>query len=331
MKRRNIRLFIYLLSLSCFMCLSCTEDESYDFPGDSKNRVYIKSLNNIVNESNRASLDITRTPTNVISGVLKYSVFSTIKANGEIGVLFSIDNSLVDSYNMRNKTSYKEISQKVINLQNSELKIPSNSTISEDMLEIGIHADAATDLEAGEYLLPITIGYVTGNAEVSSNRNTIYILLNVYEDLDNIWDTNTTSKDHLLDVSRADWTVNTMNSSFLGDTKKMFDGDIYSYTQYSISSYDNNTGFIVDLKQEYSNISGVHQYYYDAGYAVKNSDIYTSLDGEDWTYQGHYKSFGGSISDICFYSPVKARYIKTIVVRTASEYVYIKELNIYVK
>lgn len=330
MKRKNMRLFIYLLSLSCFMCLSCADDESYDFLGDSVNRIYLKSLDNTVNGFDKASLNLMKTPVDIIYNVLKFPVFSTFSANGDISVVFSIDNSLVKSYNIKNGVSYKEFPLKMINLQNRELKIASNSTVSESLVEVRIQTDAAATLEKGTYLVPITIASVTGNAEISSNRNTIYIIVTVSEDMDNIWDSNPLSKGNLLDIDRTNWTLTTSNSNFVGETNGLFDGDINSYVQYSISSYDDNTGFIMDLKQEYSNISGVYQYYYTGSYAVKESDIYTSLDGENWTYQGLYKSLGSSVSDICFYSPVKARYIKTVV-RSIFGYVYIRELNIYVK
>lgn len=327
MKRRNIRLFIYLLSLSCFMCLSCADDESYDFLGDSVNRVYLRSLDNTVNGFDKASLNIVKTPVDIIYNVLKFPIYSTLSVNEDISVLFSIDNSLVENYNVKNNVSYKEFPLKMINLQNSELKIPSNSTVSEGLVEVEIQTDAVATLERGTYLMPITIANVAGNAKISSNRNTIYIIVSVSEDVDNIWDTPPSSKGKLLDIDRTNWTVSASNSIFFGDTKNLFDGNTNSFIQYSISSYDDNTGFIIDLKQEYSNISGVYQYYY-GNYAVKESDIYTSLDGENWTHQGFYKSLGSS--DICFYSPVSARYIKTVV-RATYGYVYIRELNIYVK
>ena len=201
--------------------------------------------------------------------------------------------------------------------------------VSDNILEISVNDDEVAKL-SGEYLLPVRIKEVAGNAVVSANRNVSYVLVNVYADLDNIWDTplSESAIGDLLTVDRTGWQVTATNSSF-SNIANMLDGDTYTNEQYNIQLLDDNTGFIVDMLQEYSNITGVRQHYYSGGYSVTNSDIYTSLDNENWTYQGHFNN-SVEVANICFYVPVKARYIKTIV-RAHSRYVYIRELNIYTK
>lgn len=327
---RNIRLIISLLSLSCLMFMSCGDEESFDFYGDGENIVYIKPLENTVNGFNKVLLAINKTPLAVIKGTIKLPVFSTLPAKGDVNISFSVDNSLAESYNAKNKTSYKTIPAEAVDIKNNGLKIPSNATTSEGIVEISIHDNAIANLTEKEYLIPIRIDKVIGNAVISSNRNIFYTLVSISVDQDNIWDTaiDESSRGNLLTIDRTSWTVTPVNSEFQGTINNMFDGVEYSNVGYKVNSYDDNTGFTMDMKKEYSNISAIRQHFYSGGYSITSSDIYTSLDNETWTYQGHFNN-SVEVANICFYVPVKARYIKTVV-RKISRSVYIRELNIYV-
>lgn len=331
MMKRNI--IINLLILSCFICISCHDNEKYDYPGDAMNKVYIRTLENTVNGFDKTSLNILKTPVNVFSDVLILSVHSTFKADKDISVSFSIDNALVENYNIVNKTSYKPLPVECMEIRNNELKILPGSIASKDMIEVRAQATNAINLEVGEYLMAVRIAEVTGNAEISSNRNAIYVIVTVAEDIDNIWDTevNENSRGELLTINRTDWTMtNIVNSEFVGEIKNIFDDDEDSYVRYFVDSYDDNTGFIVDLQQEYSDISGIYQNYLTASYAITSSDIYTSLDNENWTYQGHFNNSKG-IVHLCFYSLINARYIKFIVRESSKWGVFLREFNIYTK
>lgn len=328
---RNIRLIISLLSLSCLMFMSCGDEETYDFQGDTENRVYIKPLDNTVNGFNRVILTINKTPLTIIKGTLKLPVSSTLPVKEDINISFSVDNSLVEGYNAKNKTSYKAIPAEAVELKNNGLKIPSNTTTSEGIVEISIHNDAIAGLTEKEYLIPIKIDEVSGNAVISSNRNTFYVLVSISVDQDNIWDTvlDEASRGELLTIDRTSWSATSVNSELQGYINNIFDGNVNTNVAYVVHSYDDNTGFTIDMKKEYPNISGVRQHFYSGRYAITSSDIYTSLDNENWTYQGHFDN-SVEVANICFYAPVKARYIKTIV-RKQGRNVYIKEFNIYVK
>ena len=214
-------------------------------------------------------------------------------------------------------------------VQKETLRLPVSSTVPVNILEISVNDDEVTNL-SGEYLLPVRIKEVAGNAVVSANRNVSYVLVNVYADLDNIWDTplSESAIGDLLTVDRTGWQVTAINSSF-SNIANMLDGNTYSNEQYSVHLLDDNTGFTIDMLQEYSNITGIRQHFYSGGWSITSSDIFTSSDNENWTYQGHFNN-SVEVANICFYAPVKARYIKTIV-RAHSRYVYIRELNIYTK
>lgn len=326
--KKNIRTIIALLFLPCLTFTSC-DDEVYDFQGDSVNRVYIKPLDNTVNGSNRTKLSVIATPLYVQKETLKLPVSSTIPVKGDVNVSFTIDESLVADYNLQHGTSYQAIPAKAAELKNLELTIPSGKMVSNSVLEISVNDDEVANL-SGEYLLPIKIEEVVGNAIASTNRNISYILVDVYRDLDNIWDTplNENAIGDLLTIDRTGWQVTATNSRF-SSIANMLDGNTSTNEEYRVDLLDDNTGFTIDMLQEYSNITGIRQHFYSGTWSITSSDIYTSSDNENWTYQGHFNN-NVTVANICFYVPIKARYIKTIV-RAHSRYVYIRELNIYIK
>ena len=327
--KKNMRTIIALLFLPCLIFTSC-DDDVYDFQGDSENRVYIKPLDNTVNGFNRSKLSVIVNPLSVQKETLRLPVSSTVPVKGDVNVSFTLDESLVAGYNLQHGTNYQAIPAKAAELKNSELTIPSGKMVSDNILEISVNDDEVANLSGGEYLLPVRIKEVAGNAVVSVNRNVSYVLVNVYADLDNIWDTplSESAIGDLLTVDRTGWQVTATNSHF-SSIANMLDGNTTTNEEYKVDLLDDNTGFTIDMLQEYSNITGIRQHFYSGTWSISSSDIYTSSDNENWTYQGHFNN-NVTVANICFYAPVKARYIKTIV-RAHSRYVYICELNIYTK
>lgn len=337
MKKRlkiNTIIGIGLLLLSCTILMSCSEEESYDFSGDSQNRVYLKSASNTVNGLDKVSFLINKTPAGVMSNVkMKFPLFATLKANASIEVGLSMDNSMVDKYNTMYGTSFDALPDGVLTFVDQTVTILPDAAMSKDSVEIVVNPEKVKSLPIGNYLVSIAITDVKGEGvSISSNRNMTHIMIEVEEDTDNIWNTtpDASSKGTLLTESRLDWTIAFTNMSMYDDVKKVFDGNDYTYSYCRIDSYDDTTGFVVDMQKEYSNLSGVQKNFYDGSYSINESDVYTSKNGIDWTLQGKFKNRGSQYSDIIFYVPVEARYLKFIV-QSASSYLYIRELNVFTK
>lgn len=327
---------IGLLSLSCAMFMSCGNEEVYDFSGDSQNRVYLKSALNTVNGLDKASFLVTKTSTSVVSNMkMKFPVFSTLKANTSIEVNMLMDNSIVDKYNAINGTTFETLPDGMLTFVNQMATIFPDATMSKDSVEVTVDSEKVKSLPTGKYLVSLAIANVKGEGvSVSSNRNMTYIMLEVKEDADNIWDItpDASVRGTLLTESRLDWTASFANITMADDIKKGFDGDEYSYFFCRIDSYDDNTGFVLDMQKEYSKLSGIQKNFYGGSYAIKESDVYTSKNGTDWTFQGKYKNPGNQYSEIIFYAPVEARYLKFIVrSASSSSYLYVRELNVYTK
>lgn len=270
--------YIGLFILSCMIFISCDKEDSFDFPGDSQNRVYLKSISNTVNGLDKVSFLINKTPAGVMSNVkMKFPLFSTLKANALIEVGLSMDNSMVDKYNAMYGTSFDALPDGVLTFIDQTVTILPNAVVSKDSVEIVVNPEKVKSLPKGNYLVSIAITDVKGEgASISSNRNMTYITLEVEEDTDNIWDTtpDASFKGALLTESRLDWTIAFTNISMYDDVKKVFDGNDYTYSYCRIDSYDDTTGFVVDMQKEYSNLSGIQKNFYDVSYSIKESDVY---------------------------------------------------------
>lgn len=326
---KNIKTLIGLFSLSCILFMSCGDEMLYDFPGDNQNKVYIKSTDKTVNNYDMAKLDVLNTPVGTFSNNVHIPVSSTMKADGDLLISLSIVPSLVDSYNAEHETSYALFPAEAVSFQDAELKISSMTTDSKGV-EVGIDLEAVKNVSPGSYLMPLQIGKVEGNAVISTDRNTTYVVVQVTEDTDNIWNAAPADKGSLLTEDRSSWTVTANNSSFRGAVGNLFDNNESNYVQYAVSTMDDDTFFIVDMQKEYDQISGVYQRFYSSYYMLTVVDIYTSMDNQNWEHQGTYEGKDGTAS-ICFYNPVSARYLKIVPRERTSYGVYFREFNIYVK
>lgn len=174
-------LIISLLSWTCFACISCGDDDSYDFLGNS-GKVYVRlqssnmvnSIPNVVNGSiSKNILGIFGDPK------IKFPVSSTMPVSGNIEVNMGVDNSLVAIYNDAHETSYKTLDMDALIFNSNTLTIKDGKMISGDSIEMGLNTAILQDLELGEYLVPIKLQNVSGGVAVSQNWNTIYWIISV--------------------------------------------------------------------------------------------------------------------------------------------------------
>ncbi|WP_405372084.1 BT_3987 domain-containing protein [Phocaeicola sp.] len=323
---------ITLLCISVLFCSSCKDDEQYDFSGDNQNKVFFKTIDNTVNGYDKISLKVLQTVGGVFCDQFQLLVYSTKPADGDIYVSTRIAQELVEDYNLEHGTDYPVFPINAVKLVNNNLNIPSNSLVSKDAFKIEFISEALENVEEGFYLLPLVLNEVTGNAVVSTNRGTVYLLIDLSVDKDNICDIIPEEKGELYSDERIDWKAEAFNSYFGNDdTSIMFDGDESNSLSYTLEfNEDKESGFIIDMQKVIGNISGIYEKFYWDSYAIVLSDIYTSVDKEEWIYQGSYTEQDDT-SEMFFYAPIEARYIK-VVVNSRSRYRYkINEFNIYVK
>lgn len=112
-----------------------------------------------------------------IDGPTEFGISATCteKVNKDVRVEFSINSSLVDSYNSEKGTSYRALPEGVGKLEKNVSVIKSGSNISEAIMFL---LTTTEGLEEGiSYLVPITLVSADGYQVLESCR-TVYVLLN---------------------------------------------------------------------------------------------------------------------------------------------------------
>lgn len=304
-------LYTGILALSLGGLWACGEDESYDFPGDAMNRVYIKNSS--------SSYQFIHTPASTLGTLdFKMPVYATHKASANIKATVEIDNTLVEAYNKQNGKEFMTLPNNALLIKNGTMTILAGEKISSDSIHITINESALSGLRSKTgYLIPLKLTSAEGaNASVSTNVNYAYLTINTRTDNDMINDdaTENGAQGHLIE-KRGDWTaflVNETGIDVTGSTSAMFDGD--EKTAWKASAAE-TFDFVVDLKKEYG-VTAISAYYnlfdyYQYGTLLKDSKVQSSKNGSEWTSVGTVTSGGGWDSkSIIFYLPITARYFK---------------------
>lgn len=177
--------FIGLLMALCAISFSsCSDDESYDFPGNS-GKVYVRmQSSNLVNSvANVLDIKVSKTKFGTFGGgSVSFPVRSTVPVKGETSVTLGIDNSLIDAYNAKNGTECKALDASVFSFSGQNLVITTGQMRSEQELEIAVDPAKVNSLELGDYLVPVRLMDVTGKMEVSSEWSVIYLHVAVVDD-----------------------------------------------------------------------------------------------------------------------------------------------------
>lgn len=320
---------IICLFASVLICSSCKNNEIFDFPGDNQNKIYLKTLDNTVNGYDKLSVGVLRTTEKLFVDKYSLPVYSTKPANGDINVSLKIEKELVDDFNIDNGTEYPIFPLEAIEKINDNLLILANSMKSGSSFELTFNMEALESVNAGTYLLPITLSEVSGDAVISTNRNTVYLVINLSVD-DNIYDVAPEDRGDLYSADRTNWSIETFNSEFSNGFSEMFDNLEFTGSSYRIEQEGGDAGFIIDMQENVKNVSGILEMFFWTTEAISKSEIYTSINNKDWIYQGKYED-PDYMSEIVFYTPVEARYIKIVVKDSERSMFQITEFNIYVK
>lgn len=298
-----------LLTFSAASTLVSCSDESYDFNGN-EGLVFVSTPTSTTVNSlpNTFYGKVKKTPIGAFGEVsFKFPVRATIPAPSDINVVLEADNKLVNAYNAAHGTAYLSAPEQVMVLNNKSVSIKSGSYLSTDSIEVTIDKAALGELEAKTYLLPVSISSCSGALSCSEAKKTVYVVLAVSEDVDNIWDDATTNDiQGQLVADRSGWsastsaTLKTQNGTFAS----IFDGD--KYTMWTMTCAQ-EIPFVVDLGKPYE-VSGISANYY-GWYSVipANQKVYASLDNEKWELIGTTTK---ADQNTFFYKATSMRYIK---------------------
>ncbi len=324
---KNI-LYVAILALCIVSFHSCSEDKTFDFPGDPYNRVYMQDKS--------TDYKIVQTPISTVSTVsFETSLKCTQKASENINATVEIDNSMIEAFNNEHGTRYEAMPTSAILMENATMMIPAGAMAAIDTLRLKL-TDAKTELallnSKNGYLIPLRIATTKGgDAHTSTNVYTTYLTIQVIEDNVN-HEAGKSDITGTLVADQSGWsaTTNGSVSSWDSPIDAMFNGDMSTYC--SISSNSETLHLDVDMGKQYT-FDAITLYYgydysdwgggvYEYDGLVSGMVIYTSNDGSNWTSAGEITSN----SKFCvFYAPITAQYIRIV----SPNYIYGGLFNVY--
>lgn len=165
------RLFLlpFIVMAGLVVLNSCEHD--YSLSPDQYAKIYIpQARNNPVEYS-------------VVSGIDSIQTFDFQVVYGgpgkpahDIEVQFSVEPSLVDSFNIKHFTAYPLLPESDYKLSGLSATIPAGEDFSP---ELTLTIDGAQDIPENQYLLPITISETNADVPVNENLRTAYFVFNV--------------------------------------------------------------------------------------------------------------------------------------------------------
>lgn len=297
---------------------SCDDDEEYDFPGDSSNRVYTPDKSQ--------AFKIIQTPAGAIAAVeCKIPAKCRTYASGDIKVKVEIDNSLIETYNAENGTSFLELPSEAVVIETPVMTIPAGAMASADTTRISLtdDADILAGLTAAEgYLLPVRMTEVTGGdaSAATSQKSISYLTLTVTYDAVN-HDATLEDATGTPVADQSGWSLS--GNVDCSEGYLLFDGDA---TEYASFESESTMELIVDMGKVYS-FDAIESKYafawgswsYEYGSLSDGTDIAISTDGNTYQTMATIEGTGyNGASYVVFYGTLSARYIKLTIPATES-------------
>lgn len=304
---KNMKNIFYagMLALCTMSLMACSDEEIYDFTGDPYNHVYL--------QSNGGTFMFVHTPASSISTLqFKLPLYCNHRVTSSFIAKVEVDNSLVAAYNEENNTEYAEVPISALVLTNSVVKFDQGGFVGTDTLNVTANETMSELRDAKGYLIPLRITSVEGqDCKLVESRATTYVIINIKEDVDNIYDDpaedNVTGR---LVGDRTAWTVVDSGSS---NSLEMFT-DTDNYWSGSANATKTEFPVIINLGKSYT-FDGIRASYSYYGYYTytswtTNSKIEIGSDGTSWEQVG---TLSNTNIVQAFYMPVTAQYIRITV------------------
>lgn len=327
-----------LLALASVGLTACSDDEQADFTGDPTNYVFFRSVDQ--------TYVFAHTPVLSISS-LDYTLplYCNRVPEADFTASVEIDNSLVAAYNEQNGTQYQPVPATALTMENATVRFEKGKTTSVDALHITASDQIGDCRQAEGYLIPLRITSADGNAQVSEENATAYVIVNVKEDFDNLYDDPATPKGALVE-DRSAWVASapgtTAYSTYWSGTSREIDCMFTSFTsQQGMLDYWNGRSssdvplvLTVDLGQSYTfdGILATQGPLSTTTCWAKDDIVEVSADNAAWEKVGTLVTNNATQT---FYAPVTARYIRVTVPILSQwvHYVYFRcgNFNIYAK
>lgn len=329
-----IGLLVTLLTISFS---SCSDEESYDFLGDS-GKVYVRvhSSNMVNSVHNVVDTKISKTKLGIFGdAVAAFPVRSTMPVNGSLQVTCGIDNSLIEGYNAKHKTDYIKMDASMIIISGQNLTIENGQMESKDVFEVKVNPEKIESLELGDYLIPIKLMSATGNMSVSGNWNTVYMHVSIVDDFSSVPVADRTSW-IIKDCSSEEDPAN--EGAGNGPAAAVLDGNNGSYWQTGWSTGDVPPPHHITIDMgKVSELCGIQ--YVSRNHNMdwpKTMIVEVSVNGESWTQAASYIDLpkGANVEfRSLFDNFVEARYFRLTITEMygGRPYTALAEVNAFIK
>lgn len=312
---------------------ACSDEETYDFPGDSYNRVYL------IDNSN--SYKIVQTPIGSISNLeFETSLNCTREASEEIKAMVMIDNSMVATYNKEHGTNYEAMPESALVIENATMNIPAGTRTSITKVRITTTEDKdvlATLKNQNGYLIPLRLAATEGgNAQPSTNVFSTYLTVLITEDNVNHSAVESDITGTLV-ANQSGWSAITNGKVYewYDPIESLFDGNKDTSCYITASEGDLQLDINMGKSYTFDAITLYANSYWggESGSLSNGMSVYTSDDGTAWKSVGEIT---GNNEKFCvFYAPLTSQYIRLVKPNNGSSY-YGTELeacifNIYAK
>lgn len=332
---KNMKNIFYasMLTLLVMSLAACSDEKTYDFPGDPYNRVYLLD--------NSTSYKIIQTPISTTSDLkFETSLKCTQKASENIRATVEIDNSMIAAYNEKHGTNYEEMPASALVIENATMNIPAGSMAATDTLRLALteNEDVITTLRSPKgYLIPLRLTRTEGgDSQLSTNVFYTYLIVTVtifiIPETPNV-NPNGVRADItgtlVADQTRWSATTNATVYSSYQPLTYLFTTATSSYCYMYSSSTD---GIILDINMGQSYTFDGLIFYRSLSTASFASGmvIYTSEDGTTWKWEGELTK----ASTLCvFYAPTTGQYIRIVrpIGTSSTITLYASCFNIYAK
>lgn len=167
--------------LTGMLCFQSCDNETYDVEGNPNNLIYFIPSSTGSAQGNISTFNVDWTSRGAVGDevVVKLPVKSTRQAENTMMVYVEVDNSLVNSYNTSNGTSYEAFPSDVYTVVKSAATIEQGKTLSVDSIEVRVPAENFVALDKSVYLLPVRLTKVEGNGKISAQHNTALAIVNI--------------------------------------------------------------------------------------------------------------------------------------------------------
>ncbi|PZP49110.1 MAG: hypothetical protein DI598_08590 [Pseudopedobacter saltans] len=260
----------------------------------------------------------------------------SIAASSDVTVTIKEDFSLVDKYNQLYGTDYEALPSGTFQLTKNQTTIPSGSINSRDSFVVAISGDTTSLVSNKTYLLPL-VGVTNSSAIPIGLKSVAYIVV----EPNNVSSVITIPSSPVTLLSRTGWVASANSTSGTYVPANAIDNNVTSsWASARTPTVASPVTYTIDMRT--TNTMRSIRYTPNSSsaawrsYDIIQAQIYTSMDGVNWTQQGVFNGTPVSSASnlivpdykyINFVNPISTRYLRLSITKSTGALTAIIELN----